>query len=383
MERIDTSSVIDLPVSLILTDDGLFFFSKHRSAPHQSDKGGMCLESFSASTLQRMILAGYISSVEVSRSDFTSKRQELMDVSKLIMYGTLYRHFPDALWKSIATSDLILRYNRSHPKTPFTREHLDRGGAIDASGKGTAAPALALLEELALSAADEVLRERPSCSEQEKDMMRAIGRRYLSHITAPFWLLLASSQEAVADPMLDTLRTLVVSYIGKASIADYLALLLMELGVYAEKKLVGRATKELFHGNLDADAVMRNDEARSRVLAEMERMGFRVTVVWKIMGRTASIGTDNRLEVILYDRGSDSETLKNQIETKKGMDTKNHSLLDYYEKIVSSASGEELGLFYLGYIEEACQKQDIRFDSHVSRIEKNDLTIIRLAFHFR
>lgn len=343
----------------------------------------MCLESFPASTLQRMILAGYVSSVEVSRSDFTSKRQELMDVSKLIMYGTLYRHFPDALWKLVATSDLILHYNRSHPKTPFTREHLDRGGAIDASGQGTAAPALALLEELSVSAADEALKERSSFSEQEKEMARTIGRRYLSHITAPFWLLLSASQRAVADPMLDTLRDLVASYIGKASISDYLALLLMELGVYAEKKLVGRATKELFHGNLDADAVMRNDEARSRVLAEMERMGFRVTVVWKIMGRTASIGTDNRLEVILYDRGSDSETLKNQIETKKGMDTKNHSLLDYYEKIVSSASGEELGLFYLGYIEEACQKQDIRFESHVSRIEKNDLTIVRLAFHFR
>ncbi len=384
MERSGKSSVIDLPVSLVLTDDGLFFFSKHQSGRERSSGGGMCLDSFSASTLQRLILAGYISQVEVSLSDFTAKRPELMDVSKLIMYSTLYRHFIDAAWKEISASDIVTGYNRSRAKRPFVREHLDAGGSIYASTAEGAAEARTLLERIAESAVYELKRDEKGLSEEEKKVLSGLGIRYLSNISAPFWLLLAGSGGTAAlSDLLNTLRELLLVYMRKANIADYLALLLMEIGVYAEQNLVRRASEELFQGNIDADAIMRNSEARSRVLAEMERKGARVTIVWKIRGRGQSIGTDRRLEIILYNRDSDAESLRRQFENKKGLDTDKHSLSDYYDSILSSGSGEALGLFYLGYIEEACRKQQIRFESHVSRIDKSDLTAVRLALHFR
>jgi hypothetical protein len=344
----------------------------------------MCLDSFSASTLQRLILAGYISQVEVSRSDFTAKRSEVMDVSKLIVYSILYRHFIDAAWKEISVSDILTGYNRGRTKTPFMREHLDAGGSIYTSAAEGAGEAVKLLEGLAESAVYDLMRTGNGFSEEEKKVFSGLGLRYLSNISAPFWLLLAGSAGTEAlPPLLSTLRELLAVYMRKSNIADYLALLLMEIGVYAEQNLVRRASEELFQGNLDADAIMRNSEARSRVLAEMERQGARVTIVWKIRGRGQSIGTDKRLEIILYNRDSDAESLRRQFENKKGLDTDNHSLSDYYDRIVSSGSGEALGLFYLGYIEEACRKHQIRFESHVSRIDKSDLTAVRLVLHFR
>jgi len=332
---------------LVLTDDGLFFFNTHQNRKEKQTGGGMSLDSFPAATLQRMILAGYVSSVQLSRSDFTCKRQELMDVAKLIMYGSLYRHFIDSVWKFVAVSDLMVQYNRTHPKIPFTKEHLSQGGSV--------------------------LSSRAEGSAAARELM-----------AAPFWLLLAGGSDThSSDVMISTLRELLILFLRKSRITDYLALLLMELGVYAEQKLVHRAAEELFKGNIDPEAIMRNGEARSRVLAEMERQGARVTLVWKIRGRTTSIGTDNRLEILLYNRDSDAETLKKQIENRKGLGSSKHSLSDYYASITSSGTLAGSGCFYLDYIDEECARQKIRFESHVSRVDKSDLTLVRLVFHFR
>lgn len=384
MERSGKAPVINLPVSLVLTDDGHFFFSKHQGGMERSAGGGICLDSFPAATLQRLILAGYISQVEVSRSDFTAKRSELMDVSKLIMYSTLYRHFVDSAWKYISVSDAVVRYNRSHSKTPFVREHLNGGGPIFSSRAEGRSEACHLLERIADAAVFDIRREDKSLSDEEKERLPGLAIRYLSNISAPFWLLLAGSPDTAGIPgLMNSLRDLLKVYLRKANIADYLALLLMEIGVYAEQNLVRRAATELFKGGIDADAIMRNDEARSRVLAEMERQGARVTIVWKIRGRGTSIGTEKRLEIILYNRDSDAESLRKRFEDHKGIDTERHALSDYYEKLVAAGGGEDLGMFYLGYIEEECRRQQIRFESHVSRLDKGDLTAVRLALHFR
>jgi hypothetical protein len=380
----DKSPVIDLPVSLVLTDDGLFFFNTHQNRKEKQTGGGMSLDSFPAATLQRMILAGYVSSVQLSRSDFTCKRQELMDVAKLIMYGSLYRHFIDSVWKFVAVSDLMVQYNRTHPKIPFTKEHLSQGGSVLSSRAEGSAAARELMETIVSDVARIIENEDKDLSGDERKVIRSLGTRYLNNITAPFWLLLAGGSDThSSDVMISTLRELLILFLRKSRITDYLALLLMELGVYAEQKLVHRAAEELFKGNIDPEAIMRNGEARSRVLAEMERQGARVTLVWKIRGRTTSIGTDNRLEILLYNRDSDAETLKKQIENRKGLGSSKHSLSDYYASITSSGTLAGSGCFYLDYIDEECARQKIRFESHVSRVDKSDLTLVRLVFHFR
>jgi hypothetical protein len=42
----------------------------------------------------------------------------------------------------------------------------------------------------------------------------------------------------------------------------------------------------------------------------------------------------------------------------------------------------ELGLYYLSCLHEACSEEQIRFESQVSQIPRNDLTVMTLSLQF-
>jgi hypothetical protein len=93
----ERKSVIDLPVKLVLTEEGTSFFIrkgknlKKFKLADNIEEYGIILDTFTPASLQRMMLVDYISKVEISKSEFMSTRQEVMDISKLIVYSMLYR----------------------------------------------------------------------------------------------------------------------------------------------------------------------------------------------------------------------------------------------------------------------------------------------------
>ena len=44
--------------------------------------------------------------------------------------------------------------------------------------------------------------------------------------------------------------------------------------------------------------------------------------------------------------------------------------------------GTDLGLYYLSYLEDACKKVNIKFESIVNQSSSSDLTVINLKFNF-
>ena len=42
----------------------------------------------------------------------------------------------------------------------------------------------------------------------------------------------------------------------------------------------------------------------------------------------------------------------------------------------------DLGLYYLSYLSEACEKVNIKFESLVNQFKDNDVTVITLSFIF-
>ena len=114
-------SVIDLPVKLVLTEGGTSFFirkgknlKKFRLADNVEEYG-IVLDTFSPISLQRMILVDYISKVEISKSEFLSTRQEIMDLAKLVVYSMLYRQYDAYIFARVLASDVIKKWNRLNP----------------------------------------------------------------------------------------------------------------------------------------------------------------------------------------------------------------------------------------------------------------------------
>ena len=56
--------------------------------------------------------------------------------------------------------------------------------------------------------------------------------------------------------------------------------------------------------------------------------------------------------------------------------------MDFYKEIPEGGEEMDLGLYYLSYLSEACEKVNVRFESNASQFRDSDLTVINLSFGF-
>ena len=73
--------------------------------------------------------------------------------------------------------------------------------------------------------------------------------------------------------------------------------------------------------------------------------------------------------------------MKDNIESAKASNTNKKSLIDFYRELPEGQEGTDLGLYYLSYLDEACKKLNVRFESIVNQYQ-SDLTVINLVFYF-
>ncbi len=91
----DKKFMLELPLKVILTEDGASNFISHNKKllrfrlADNVEEYGISMEKFSPQSIQNMILLDYISKIEISMSEFVSSRQEVMDLSKVIVYSLL------------------------------------------------------------------------------------------------------------------------------------------------------------------------------------------------------------------------------------------------------------------------------------------------------
>ena len=64
------------------------------------------------------------------------------------------------------------------------------------------------------------------------------------------------------------------------------------------------------------------------------------------------------------------------------IDLNSRTLLHFHEEMPVKEINPELGLYYLSYLQAACEKQNVRFDSKVNQLLRRDLTIISFTLQF-
>ena len=90
---------LNLPLKVILSDGGTSHFLGHNvnlTRFHMADgkdEKGISINPFSPKSIQDMIMLDYISKIEVSMSEFSAVRQDVMDLSKTIVFSLIYKQF--------------------------------------------------------------------------------------------------------------------------------------------------------------------------------------------------------------------------------------------------------------------------------------------------
>ncbi len=381
----ERKAVLDLPIKIVLTEEGTSFFIRKGKSLQKFkladnvEEYGIVLDSVSPPSLQRMMLVDYISKVEISKSEFLSSRLEIMDLSKLIVYSVLYRQYDSYIFSRVLASDVIKKWNRLNPANIIDARTRINDSYLQSVVKDKEKDLQEIRQQI-LTPMHAFISKNASLLPEEKNVQLLLSEKFLNNLRPFTWFIVAKFKGSDGyDQLLKDIRTSLAEYMEKSKIAEFVSLMVMELAMNAENSNMKREAKSIFKGTVDMNAVLFDQNIRKQVLESLAKRDDLVYLSWKIGSRNASIGTQGRLQVTLYNRESEYRNAKEAFDEKKNADLRKKSLIDFYRELSADEANTELGLYYLSYLSEACEKVNIKFEALVNQIPGSDLTVITLS----
>lgn len=380
--------MLKLPLKVILTEEGASNFISHKKRllrfrlADNIDEYGISLNEFSPKSIQSMILLDYISKIEMSLPEFVSSRQEVMDLSKIIVYSLLYKQFDRDIYSAILQCECVRSYNRKNPahlideRTKMSEKQL-RGILINKD------EAINAIRKDMLDPIWEGIRANKDYSIEEKNMYMLMSEKFMNRMSLMNWYIITlfHKSDGFSD-MIVSIRNLISSYMEKSKVAEYIAVMVMELALSNENANIRKEAKNMFPNEDDINMLVLEPETRSKIVKELQRKRVLVSVSWKLGGGSTSIGKQGRLQITLYNKDDDFQESKENIEAKMAADTHKRTLIDFYRDLPDGQEGTDLGLYYFSYLDDACKKVNVKFESLVNQFSASELTVINLIFNF-
>lgn len=373
---------LDLNIKLIFTQKGINFFIRSNKKLNKfvmaddTIQYGVSFSEVTPPAVQHMMLLGYIDRIEINRVEFTSKRSELVDLTKILVYGNFYRQFDEEVSHLILHSSLVKNWNRNNPsniideKTVVNESYLEnllKDGDIKKH----------ILKEIASSIALNIKKDDKLLNEEKRIKLFLI-ERFVDGIRPVCWFVLHRFRnEDTYNEVIKELSTILELYLERSTIGEYLSMVIMELLTAGENSNLKAYVDEVYRGQISQQNLMFDPEIRKKIFSEMDKKKRYLSLAWAIGNPNSnSIGTSNRLKILIYSKGLVFDNMKDMIDDNS--EHKGTSLNDFYDRV--GAITTELGMNYINYLEEACKKVGIRFKPLVYQIRNNSNSVISLDF---
>ena len=380
--------MLELPLKVVLTENGCSnFISRKKNLirfrlADNLDEYGISLNKFSPQSIQSMLLLDYISKIEISMPEFVSSRQEVMDLSKIIVYSLLYKQFDRDIYSELIKCSCVRKYNRVNPahlideKTTMSEKQLrsilmNKDAVIGRTRTE-------ILEPIWQS-----IRDNRDYSMEEKNIYMLMSEKFMNRMSLMNWYIITLfHKDPGFNEMISSIRKLIGQYMEKSKVAEYISVMIMELALNSENANIRKEAKSMYPTVDDINALIVEPDIRKNIAAELQKKRVFVSVSWKLGGGSTSIGKQGRLQITLYNKDDEFQEVKENIEMKMSADTKKRTLIDFYRELPDGQDGTDLGLYYLSYLDDACKKVNVKFESLVNQYSASDLTVINLIFNF-
>ena len=388
MSASDKKFIIELPLKVILTEDGASNFISHNKKlmrfrlADNVDEYGISLNKFSPQSIQSMILLDYISKIEISMSEFVSSRQEVMDLSKVVVYSLLYKQFDHDVYAALIQCECVRKHNRANPshlideKTKMSERQL----RSILQNKET------IIQQTRRSILDPIwkaIMTNPDYSDEEKNIYLLMSEKFMNRLGLMNWYIITLFHKADgANEMFIAIRNLLSSYMEKSKVAEYISVMVMELALNNENTNIRKEARNMYQDVEDIDSLIFDPEVRAKIVAELQRNHELVFISWKLGGGSSSIGKQGKLSITLYNKDDEFQEVKENIDNAKSSNTAKKTLIDFYRELPDGQEGTDLGLYYLSYLDDACKKVNVKFESLVNQFSASELTVITLNFNF-
>ena len=380
--------LLNLPLKVILTQEGASHFINRKKKllrfrlADNAEEFGVSLSTFAPLSLQSMILVDYVSKIEISMPEFVSSRQEIMDLSKLVVYSVLYKQFDREVLTALLATECVRRHNRANP-SQLLDEKTHISDSILRSRMENSEKVISEARTEILKPIYESILKDENLTPEEKNVFLLMTEKFLNRLSLFNWYIIVKffKKEGFSE-ILSGIRQIIQQYMEKSKIAEYISLMVMELALNCENANMRKEAKNMYRGVEDSDAVLYEPEIRKKIIQELENKHELVFISWKLGGGSMSIGKQGRLQITLYNKDDEFQEFKENIQEKKSANLAKKSLIDFYREIPEGQGGKDLGLYYLSYLDEACKKVNVKFESLVNQFASSDLTVINLNFNF-
>ncbi len=384
----EKKTLLNLPLKVILTQEGASHFINRKKKllrfrlADNAEEFGVSLSTFAPLSLQSMILVDYVSKIEISLPEFGSSRQEIMDLSKLVVFSVLYKQFDREILTALLATECVRRHNRANPSQLLDEKTHISDNVLRSRMENSEKLINEARSEILKPIYDSILKDT-NLTPEEKNVYLLMTEKFLNRLSLFNWyIIIKFFQKDGFSEILSSIRQIVQQYMEKSKIAEYISLMVMELAVNCENANMRKEAKNMYRGIEDSEAVLFEPEIRKKIIQELEKKHELVYISWKLGGGSMSIGKQGRLQITLYNKDDEFQEFKENIQEKKSANLAKKSLIDFYREIPEGQGGTDLGLYYLSYLDEACKKVNVKFESLVNQFSSSDLTVINLNFNF-
>jgi hypothetical protein len=387
MARRNRKSVFDLPLKLVLTGAGASLFIRQGKGLARfrmidnTEEYGLLMESENPASLQQFLLADYIAKIEAANIDPLTARSDIMDLAKLIVHSLLYRHFDAELLNRVLSSEIVVRWNRANPQS-LIDEKAFQGAALGGLKKLIAEKAehVAALRKLILDPLKLSIAGNERLDRDEKQIEIFQIEKFMDIANPLLWyILLKFREDWNFRDLTQLIRGCLVEYLKKVQVSDYIALMIMELALAAEHKNLQKEAIAANRGLAPGEEAFEG-AALANLIQSLRAKNSLTSIIWKMGGNSSSIGTERKLQVALYDRNMGFREIRNDIEKVKAADVRKQSIYSFYREREDGRTNTELGLYYISYLEEACERVGIKFEYLVNQIPDTDIIMMGLSF---
>ena len=380
---------ISLPLKFVFTEAGSSALLRQNikinrlKMGDQTEDYGVFLDKITPEFLQRMIMLDYISKVEVSGVEPVESRTDIIELSKLIVFSILFRNFADVSLEQLLASDPVKQWNHLNPSMVVDEKTQFKEGLLQ-SYIERHTEELKIIQNELLEPVFKNIDNDTALEEDEKEHRREVLDSMISSVYPLAWFtILKFRKTRDFFLMLRTVRLCLVEFLRKTNIAEYASLMLMELASNIVNLNIQKEAKQLYgNENLDVKQIIQDPKLRLPVIDSLRKKNDLLTFSWKLGGTSLAIGTRGRFQVVLYDQDINYAATRESIVQSKNADAKRFNLSEFYKKLHQSGNVLDLGMFYLSFLDEACNNMGIKFESMVTQSQYSGMgqTITTLTF---
>lgn len=361
MPAITERGVLTIPLRLVFTDLGVtHFMRKGRpltrfTTSDNREEYGVSLSTFAPATVQKLLRLGFVRSIDLTLDEIVPYRRELIDLSKLISYTMLYMQYEHEVYQELLDSPLVTQWNRKNAKHSISQtSRIDRRRIEPWLGKRGVQ--LREVRERVLDQVEGYLRAKAGLDESERQILRWTGEAFLDAVDPLFWfMILAHEGDTESDSLVTGAGERLITFLETVSISEYLGLLLLELLTH------------LRHASTSEEEIPGNRR--------------RVSVLWKLRKRSDRKGDRGRLHIVLSGEEARFEEVHGEFKDRSSLSGE-RSLQDFYRSAATTAGEKEtsLGLYYLSFLNDACRRQGVGFESFVNQPASGQ-ALLNLVLH--